>query len=296
MSSKMAEQHDQLYAVRSQRPTVALVIFACEGREYLAQQTIASLNDSVRFPFTNTMIVVDGALNRTLLREAPADLIVQRPQRGGYLRNILSALALIECEYFFWVEDDWQFLEPVDIEAMLRVLIAHSQVVQVRLSKTGRLTTGEKTRRVAPDVYVSQVGFSANPCLCRTALVREAFEFVKTAPRGASLGIDGFENIVTRYLDERGLICAAIDSRGVEHLGYLESTPRQFHMTASLDGEIATYLPVSGSRPPVWRRVVMTGKLARRFASVAVRQLRDDECYDLAFRMVTVPLRSGGGA
>lgn len=269
---------------------VDLMVFTCEGREHLLRGTMQSLATAVNYPFAARRVMVDGPVAAAALECVGADAIVQHPSRRGYVRAILTALRQVEAKYFFWLEDDWRFEAPVDVAALVTAMDANPEWAQVRLSKTGPLTEAEKEWPLGGGIYESIVGFSANPCLCRTAVMRQAFDALALSPRGNTPGVDGFENFVTRWCVERGLVCAVLDGPGVSHDGYLESTPREWHMTASLDGAPDEPVLSMGGPPPSWRRALMVAKLGRRFAEVAVRQLSDDHAYELAFRMVNAPL------
>ncbi|MDB4907218.1 MAG: hypothetical protein JWO05_2002 [Gemmatimonadetes bacterium] len=285
-------------------PRVALLVFTCEGREHLLEQTLASFSAACPYPFTRRVLVADGPVGPRAVEHASPDLLVQHPKRRGYVRSIADAIRQVEEEYFFWLEDDWEFAEPVRLEALLATLQAHGELAQVRLSKTGALTPAEKVNPLSGDTFESVVGFSANPSLNRTAHVAGGFAELALREKGKTLGEDGFENVLTRWCAERGIACAVRDGAGVRHAGYLESTSRFWHMTASLDATEAEPLFALGSRPPFWRRALMLGKLARRASAVAARQLSDDAAYEVAFRFVTLPLpwrgsergSEGGGA
>ena len=270
---------------------VDLAVFTCEGRGHLLTRTMDSFGQAVPHEFAARRVTADGAVDQAALAAVRADVIVQLARRRGYIHAIRSALRQIDAEYFFWLEDDWHFEAPVDVSRLVALMDAHPDWVQIRLSKTGRLDAAQRSRPLDVDVYASVVGFSANPCLCRTALVRAAFDALDAVPRGDAPGIDGFENVVTRWCDDRGLVCAVLDDAGVSHLGYLESTPRQWHMTVSLATTPTSYVPAfAGGSPPLWRRFYMIPKLANRFAVMALRQLHSDAAYETAFRVVTVPI------
>lgn len=271
-------------------PRVALVIFTCEGREHLLEQTLASFEQACPYPFARRVLVADGPVSPRAIERAAPDLLVQHPKRRGYVRSIADALRQVEEEYFFWLEDDWEFAEPVRLAEMLSALQSAELLTQVRLSKTGPLTAEERATPIAGDIHASQVGFSANPSLNRTAHVTGGFAEVWRSQRGVALGEDGFENVLTRWCESRGFTCAVLDGAGIRHAGYLESTSRFWHMTASLDESESRPVFVLGATPPFWRRALMLGKLAARTAVVAGRQLRDDAAYEVAFRIVTLPL------
>lgn len=267
---------------------VDLLLFTCEGREHLLQSTVRSLSEAVDYQFANRIIAADGAVS---LEEAPlriASLFINRIPRAGYVRNIVTALRQVEAPYFFWLEDDWKFEAPVPFKELVGHLEAHPDWVQIRLSKSGPLSEDQRISPLTNGVFGSTVGFSANPCVCRTKHVRDGFEALLAAPKGNRLGEHGFEDFLTRWCQSRGLVCAVYDSPGVEHQGYLESTSRSWHMTASLDGPVADNMFTLGSRPSPIRRALMIAHLIRRFCWLALRQLTSDVAYETAFRVVTL--------
>ncbi|MEY2565393.1 MAG: hypothetical protein QOH88_3586 [Verrucomicrobiota bacterium] len=268
-------------------------LFACEDREHLLLSTWHSFQPSVSSVSGRLILSIDGLIPPSTISEVSPNLVVHNPHRLGYLRSILTVLRLIDSEFFFWLEDDWQMEVRVDILEAIRLLRNHPNWLQVRWSKAAPLDP--VAIELDHGVRHSVEGFSANPCVCRTALVRDAFAYLLKQPPGNSLGVDGFENVISRWSGGVGLICAVFDpgsSPAVSHTGYLESTGREWHMTSSLTALPTEHL-LSFGRPSLVRRCWMAIKLIGNAMAVAWKQFRNDGAYELAFRFVTSarPLR-----
>ncbi len=282
------EAQNSLVAVGEHTLTpVDRLIFSCEGREHLLDGTMQSFAAACPYRFHRTILAIDGQLNPGVVTGIRPDRLVQNPQRQGYIHNILNALSLVESEYFFWLEDDWQFATSVELDSLIALLEAHPDWVQIRLSKTAPLTPEEQQTELVPGMFESYHGFSANPCLCRTAAVQAAFAALLHNPRSQDVG---FEEFLGEWFRQNHWICAVRDpgtTPEVGHTGYLESTPRQWHMTASLDGQVQEY--VSGMRhvafPSFAQRLWMAAKLIKTCCQVAVCLFWRRADYDLAFRI-----------
>jgi hypothetical protein len=270
---------------------VTLVVFACEGREHLLENTLASFDEYVPYGFLKRILVIDGTYDLSCSNKKKFDFLIQNVKRKGYVYNILNAINCIHTEFFFWLEDDWIFSEKVELEKNISILHSHPTWAQIRLSKTAPLTLDEKSIKLSEKVFKSIYGFSANPCLCRTAFIKQGFNALHHTSRDLSLG---FEEFLSQWYQEQDIVCAVIDpgeSAIIAHAGYLESTPRQWHMTASLDGT-TSYNYLSGMRgsaaPPLWRKWMMLIRLLRVFFTVSIKQFWSRAAYDLAFRFIAV--------
>ncbi len=269
---------------------VTLVIFSCENREHLLHKTIDSFKNVCDYQFNKIIIGLDGNINLKSLSNIEADLIVQNPQRLGYISNILNVLNLIETEFFFWLEDDWNFSNKVQLEIFLDSLQKHSEWVQIRLSKIAPLSNEDKKTKLDENIYLSTSGFSANPCLCRTEDIKNGFQALVKAPKGSQLGTDGFENFLTKWFSQQSKICAVLNpgqSPSIIHSGSLERTGRQWHMTASVDTKLDFIAPLGDSQP-ISRKIFMIFKLFIKIIRIGIRLFWSSSAYDLAFRIVTV--------
>jgi len=268
-----------------------ILIFTCERREHLLALTWQSFQRCFVRGDHRVILAIDGIVNENIINVVAPDLVIHRRERRGYISSIISATSLVETETFFWLEDDWRLCQAFDPVETAARLLENPQWLQVRLSKTAPLEAAD--RPLATGINFSSVGFSANPSVCRTALITEAFRHVRKAPSGNMLGRDGFEDVIGRWLEPRGLICAVLDpgdTPAVEHLGDLEATGRAWHMTASLKAAPQGN-DFIGKAPPRWRRFWMLAKLARAFGRVGLRQFFIVSDYYLAFRIVSTTTR-----
>src|SRR3954471_22468291 len=88
-----AERH---HAVGAGTSAATLVIFACEGREHLIGRTLQSLDEKLQYPFKSRILVTDGVLDPAVVARARVDVVFERTRRMGYVRNIVTALRLVE--------------------------------------------------------------------------------------------------------------------------------------------------------------------------------------------------------
>jgi len=272
---------------------VDIVLFTCEGRENLAVQTIDSFQQFITEASGRVILCADGRVDQTVADYLAPDLVVQNYERGGYVRNILNALGVIESEFFFWLEDDWELADSVSLSSLYDVLSTHDSWAQIRLSKNAPLR--DSASELESNLYESPTGFSANPCLCRTQPIRrlliEAVNANKSQDEVTNEhDVANFESFLVRRLPEEGYMCTVLDpgdTPTVRHRGYLESTKRQWHTLSSADGD-SDYVPRSGDPPSNLHRIKMFAKLTARLGTLATRQFWDRSAYDLAFRIMNV--------
>lgn len=271
-----------------QNNTVSLVIFTCEGRELLLNKTLTSFRKACPFSFDKVILAIDGYVNPGIIDIVNPDVVLQNTRRKGYVNSIVQTLSLVNTPYFFWLEDDWLFNKPFDLDFYLQQLSQHPDWVEIYLSKYGPLNTGQKQTSMGHNFYRSD-GFSANPNLSNTQHVRDAFSLIVNSPKGDTLGTDGFENSLTATYSKNELKCIIvdpIDHLPITHDGYLESTPRNWHMTNSLEKKTEKHLLVIPS-PSLARKLLMTMKLAATFCKLAFMQLFSNKVYEFCFRVIS---------
>jgi hypothetical protein len=270
------------------KDAISLVIFTCEGREHLLYNAYNSFKEACEYPFSKTILAIDGKINTTVIDQIQPDIVVQSPVRKGYINNILQALNNIDTDYFFWLEDDWKFHTPINFILFIDLLKLNDNWVEVLYSKDGPLSIELKKEPLATNLYKTPYGFSANPCICKTAFIKDAFNNLLATPKGDRLGEDGFENSLTRYFNQQNLICVVhdpVDHAIISHEGYLESTPRNWHMTNSLQQKSEKHL-LTIDEPPLWRKLLMVLKLTGVLFKLAFKQLVNNEAYELCFRII----------
>ncbi|MEL6457015.1 MAG: hypothetical protein AAFQ91_02020 [Cyanobacteria bacterium J06621_15] len=270
---------------------VSLVIFTTEGREYLLEKTYHSFLNSCDFKFNQVIMAIDGIVDQKIIKIVNPTKLVQNYKRTGYISSIVNALKMIDNQFFLWLEDDWLFSSKIDIHTLVNLLKNNSEWLQIRLSKTAPLMEQEKKLELCKGIFESIDGFSANPCICRTEYIEKGFKALQNSQLDERIS---FENFFSQWCNAQSIVCTVLDpgeAPMVIHSGYLESTPRQWHMTASLDGKVETYLSGMGntdSPPPFWRKCLMLFKLILVSIKIAILQFWNLSFYDLAFRIVNI--------
>jgi len=111
------------------------------GRFELLQQTVASLEDKVKYPFRIKIMIDDtgDAQYAIKLQETFPDWhIISHPTNqglSGSIRSLWSAVKLLDAEYIFHVEEDFTFNENIDIDQMAAILELHPYLTQIALKR-----------------------------------------------------------------------------------------------------------------------------------------------------------------
>ena len=267
---------------------LALVIFTCENREHLLVKTLQSFLAACDYKFQKVILAIDGQIAPSAIVQINPDVILQYTKRRGYAHSISKALRVIDTPYFFWLEDDWTFHREIDTSCYVQTLATHPDWAEMVFSKEGPLDTASKGKPLGENLYETTFGFSANPCFCNTGHLQQAFQLLENAPKGDKLGEDGFENFLSKTFEKQGIKCVLVDPVDhlpISHEGFLESTPRNWHMTNSLEEKTSSHLmtiPV----PSVGRRLLMVFKLVSAFCRLAIGQLGNNKIYEFCFRVI----------
>ncbi len=269
---------------------ISLVIFTCENREHLLIKTAQSFSTACQYKFQKVILAIDGKIDPSAISQINPDVIIQYAQRRGYAHSISKALKIIDTPYFFWLEDDWAFHREIDPGFFVDTLVDHPDWAEIVLSKDGPLTAELKAHTLVNNLYQTPFGFSANPCFCNTKHLQSAFKLLEDSPKGDKLGEDGFENFLSATFEKQNLKCVIIDPVDhliISHEGYLESTPRNWHMTNSLDEKTKAHL-LTIPAPSVLRKLLMIFKLVIAFFKLAISQLFNNKVYELCFRIIAM--------
>lgn len=267
---------------------IDLLIFTCEGRERLLQKTLESFKQCCDYPFNRVILAIDGNFDERTISQIKPDIVIKHNPRRGYVNSIARAVKMVDAPYFFWLEDDWHFHRKIDLTYQLNLLQTHPDWCQVLFSQWTPLKPELKVKPIKGRLYQTTFGFSANPCLCKSEHIRAGFVELQEAPKGSTLGEDGFENFLTRYLDDKDIKSIIIDpgnEPAISHEGYLESTPRNWHMTNSLEEKTEEHL-LTIPAPSFARRLIMVGKLTVTFIVLSIKQLGSNEFYEFCFRII----------
>ncbi|SDE03815.1 hypothetical protein SAMN05216464_103421 [Mucilaginibacter pineti] len=271
---------------------VSLVIFTCEGREHLLSKTWKSFNAACGFKFDQVILAVDGVIDSTIMNLINPDQVIYGFKRKGYVISIKNTIINIKTEFFFWLEDDWAFHTHVDVPYYTSLLNQHTDWAGIVYSKYGPLTDDFKKEQLGQNLFLNINGYSTNPGFNRTALICEGFAAMDNSRKMEGEKETGFENFLTAYFNRRSVKYALIDpieGIAISHEGYLESTPRNWHMISSLEKKTEKHLLIF-PEPSMFRRLYMILKLIRAFCGLAFRQLWNNEVYEMCFRIIAISI------
>lgn len=267
---------------------IDLVIFTCQGRENLLLKSYASFKSLCNYEFDKTILAIDGPVDDSIIASINPDLVIYNTQRRGYVNNIVQALKMVTSPFFFWLEDDWNFNQQIDLNYLSSQLQNNADWAEIILSKFGPLSAEMKVSPLAGNLYQSIYGFSANPALCNSNHIQTAFIALQAAPKGDKLGEDGFENFLTKKFAVENIKCVIldpVDGVSLSHEGDLESTPRNWHMTNSLATKTKAHL-LTLPPPSFTQRCYMMLKLFKTFSMLSVKQLTNNKVYEYCFRVI----------
>jgi hypothetical protein len=256
-----------------------LVIFACEGREHLLEETYDTFKKNVKYSFNKTILSFDGEGGTWAKDYIKPDVFVCSPQRKGYVPSISRALHHVDADFFFWLEDDWSFLKGINLSDYINILKREENFSQIIFLKR-RMSPKNKIKEVKDGIFTSRLGFSANPGLNRTRHVSEALQ---GADDSKAMNIEHF---MTSYLEQRDLDCLVADPGDdipyVEHLGYLEATGGKWHTMKG--GKQSKDPPAFNDSELLFSPI----RLLIRSAYLAGNTLFDEEARSLARRISNV--------
>ena len=279
---------------------ITLVIFACEGREHLLCRTIASFHEACNHRFSKTLLVVDGPFEAAAIANINADVVIHHTKRQGYVNVIANALKLIDTPLYFWLEDDFLFNQKIPLSRMLDVINTEESWAGIFLSRTGPLTSAEKKHKLFDDLVIPDFGFSVSPSLCKTKHVKSAFAALMAYPKGDSTKHTSFEPFIDSYFIQQNLKYAMVDPgpiAHVEHIGFLESSGREYHMINALEKEISdidkTFISGLGKERVItlYNKLAMLPKLWYAVGVLSFNLFWQRRAYDFAFRIYCAYLK-----
>jgi len=276
---------------------ITLVIFTCEGREHLLLKSFASFTKACGSVFARKILAVDGRISQAIVDAISPDEIIQSPVRRGYVPSIIRALKNVDTDYFFWLEDDWEFPYDFTAEALI-ASFTDDKVLQVTLAKEDRDAAFKVYTE--PDIYINGYGFSANPSLCRTAVVREIFKEAIAHKKDDESKFLSFEYFATNFANSKNLV-SLIKYRNnqvfVNHIGELESTAREYHMINSISIPVkqgkSEYISGLNRYKEIsfFNRLGLFTKLYMATIYLSLKLFFSREAYDFAFRIYIASLK-----
>src|SRR5471030_1961169 len=276
---------------------ITLVIFTCEGREHLLLKSFESFSKSCKTVFSNKLLAIDGKISQATIDTIAPDTVIQATTRKGYVNSIINALKNIGTEYFFWLEDDWEFPCEFSVESFIP-FFDDQKLLQVIFAK-GVLNADFKLYQTT-DLYINDFGFSANPSLCRTGVMKNVFNEVVAFKKDEETKFMSFEYFVTKYSERNGLLSLVKyhdDQAFVNHVGELESTAREYHMinSVSIPVKQGNNDYISGlKREKKIRFHNKAGLFIKLYGAIVYLSIKlffSRQAYDFAFRIYIASLR-----
>ena len=221
----------------SEDSEVTVVITSC-GRFELLKNTLNSFFKFNTYPIKKIIITEDSGSD-DVYSSIPEEytsyfsIIVNKPKLGQ-IRSIDKAYSLVDTDYIFHCEDDWDFYREGFIEDSLSVLESNKDAYQVWLRSYYYdvqrdypfHTLGDKFKTSDNTTYYRLLssnekwqGFSFNPGLRRKSdylKISGGYSSFFDEKNSASI----VESSISKYMKENNLYAAILQNDAVAHTGY----------------------------------------------------------------------------
>lgn len=221
---------------------ITAVLTSC-GRPDLLERTIGSFLEFNSYPIERFIIVEDGPAVQSVAALYPLPYpsqIIATGEHVGQVAAIDYAYSLVDTEYIFHLEDDWEFFKPNFIEKSVIILEKEEHCIQVwlrALNDTNRHPVNESVcitgsflgprvqwRRMEYDFDGVWNGFSFNPGLRRLKDYIDIKGYgIHFREYGQVYKHAGEEIISMKYKEKQKFAAILADESGkgyVRHLGW----------------------------------------------------------------------------
>ena len=217
----------------SKDSNVTLIITSC-GRLDLLKRTIVSFFKFNTYPIKKLIITEDSAKDDILNLIKPSgniEIIINNPKLGQ-VKSIDLAYSMVDTDYIFHCEDDWEFYRPGFIEDSISILKSEAEIYQVKLRSYYHETRSSSfahkviNRELINNLPTYEVvfenenwkGFSWNPGLRRLS------DYKKINGGYSSLVIPGknasnTESNISTYVHNQGFRTVNLENDAVAHIG-----------------------------------------------------------------------------
>lgn len=198
---------------------ICLILTSC-GRHDLLRRTLESFAKFNTYPISKAIIVEDSLTPKPEWL-SPDIIWIQNSRPRGQVYSLDRAMAEVDTEYFFGLEDDWDFTRPGFIEKSLEILKQHSNVWTVSLRADDcnghPLTSAEGLTIQLPGWQGGWGGVNFNPGLRRLSDYRKLGSYGRHC--GYSSHGCAAELELSRKQLAEGFRIAALPEKYVEHSG-----------------------------------------------------------------------------
>lgn len=212
-------------------------VFTSCGRFDFLERTLGSFLKHADLPITQT-IIIDNSTNpetEDIMKRMASSLnttfdLINNEQNIGQVLSIDTAYSVIETDYIFHCEDDWEFFDTGFLSLSKGLLEERPDIVNINLRVrfdgekgsmhpiTPLMTTpnGIKYHEYELNYLGAWHGFSWNPGLRR----KSDYDLIKPYKQF------GEESRVGRQYKEMGYVAACLEKSYCKHIGTFSSTPK----------------------------------------------------------------------
>tara|TARA_B110000008_G_C16821287_1_gene504801 strand:- start:25 stop:717 length:693 start_codon:yes stop_codon:yes gene_type:complete len=227
---------------------VTIVLTSCNRPNEL-KVTLQSFFKFNTYPIQKIIIIDDSGKNGCIdeaIKEIPDNIekqIIYNDKNIGQTKSIDKAYSLVDTEYIFHCEDDWEFYDYNFIEKSLEILNKNKMIYTVYLRAYANLRVLRNGQPVMPKIYDNLFriigrfrertntwnGFTFNPGLRRTQVCKLFLPYQEYM--GSQLcNVGGVEQALSHLYFDRGFYSAiTLNERGfVKHIGWDNPTKREY--------------------------------------------------------------------
>jgi len=227
--------------------SVTVVLTSCNRPKELTI-TLRSFFKFNKYP-VKFIIIEDSGVKGCIdeaIKEIPNYIekkIIYNEVNLGQCKSIDKAYDLVDTEYIFHCEDDWEFINPNFIEESLKILKQDKKIFLVNLSTYSNNITSLHGHPIRPRIHNRSYklmnclkertnnwyGFTFNPSLRRTEDAKMFFPYEKYFD-SPLCNVGGIEQALNHLYNEKGFIFAiTLNKRGfVKHIGGSNPCPRNY--------------------------------------------------------------------
>jgi hypothetical protein len=210
---------------------ITVVLNSC-GRLDLLQRTLASFNSFNTYPVKEFIIVDDSGsedIHNKLRQEYSSHYTLVLEPHRGLIPCVDDGCSRVKTEYFFKLEEDWEFYQSGFIERSMNVLASRSDIMHVWL----RDQRDTNAHPIEPELYSANGvgykmlalnflgqwnGFTFNPSVWRLSDYKKLAPFEQIAGSG-NMGTQEM-NIGYWYYKLFGYRAAILFEGYVKHIGW----------------------------------------------------------------------------
>ena len=227
---------------------VTIVLTSCNRPNEL-KATLQSFFKFNTYPIQKIIIIDDSGKNGCIdeaIKEIPNNIekqIIYNEKNIGQTKSIDKAYSLVDTEYIFHCEDDWEFYDYKFIEKSLEILSKNKMIYTVYLRPYANFRVLRNGQPVIPKIYDNLYriigtfrertntwnGFTFNPGLRRTSdckLLLPYEQFIGSK----ECNVGGVEQALSNLYFKKGFVSAiTLNERGfVKHIGWDNPTKREY--------------------------------------------------------------------